>query len=111
MFCNISLDTIDQHIDTRDSRINRDNEDVKKIIDWLTMYNPFRFTNKIISLANGITGNNEINCYDAYNVGIVIMDSMVGLTFDNFKFKRANRVLPLLTLKQARGGLVDPYQK
>lgn len=29
-FCNISLDTVDQHVDTRDSRINRDNEDVKK---------------------------------------------------------------------------------
>lgn len=29
-FCNISLDTVDQHVDTRDSRINRDDEDLKK---------------------------------------------------------------------------------
>lgn len=86
---------------TRDSRINRDNEDVKKIIEWLTMYNPFPCTNKIMSLANGITGNYEINCYDAYNVGIVTMNSMVGLTFENFKFKRANRVLPLLSVKSS----------
>jgi len=42
-----------------------------------------------------------INCYNAYNVGIVTMNSMVGLTFDNFKFKRANRVIPLLSVKSS----------
>ncbi|KAF0737721.1 Uncharacterized protein FWK35_00023697 [Aphis craccivora] len=54
-----------------------------------------------MSLANGKIGNNEINCYDAYNVGIVTVNSMVGLTFDNFKIKRANRVLPLLSVKSS----------
>lgn len=53
-----------------------------------------------MSLANGTTGSNKINCYDAYNVGIVTMNiSMVGLKFDNFKFKRANRVHPLLSVR------------
>lgn len=31
-FCNISLNTVDQHID--DLRIKKDNDDVNKIIEW-----------------------------------------------------------------------------
>ena len=33
-FCNISLDTINQHVDTRNSLIKRHNHDVNKIIEW-----------------------------------------------------------------------------
>lgn len=100
-FCNISLDTVDQHVDTKDSRIKRDNDDVNKIIEWLTIHNPFPQTNKIMSISNGIIGNDEINCYDAYEIGTNLMNKMVGLKFDNFKFKRANRVLPLLSVKSS----------
>ncbi|KAL4105063.1 hypothetical protein QTP88_020338 [Uroleucon formosanum] len=100
-FCNISLDTVDQHVDTKDSRIKRDNDDVNKIIEWLTIHNPFPQTNKIMSISNGIIGNDEINCCDAYEIGKNLMNKMVGLKFDNFKFKRANRVLPLLSVKSS----------
>jgi len=43
-----------------------------------------------MSLSNGITGNYEINCYNAYNIGKNLMNNIVGLKFNNFKFKRAN---------------------
>lgn len=100
-FCNISLDTVDQHVYTKDSRIKKDNDGVNKIIEWLTIHNPFSQTNKIMSLANSIIGNDEINCYDAYEIGKHLMNKMVGLKFDHFKFKRANRVLPLLSVKSS----------
>lgn len=31
-FCNISLDSAEQHVDSRDSRVKRDNIDVKKLV-------------------------------------------------------------------------------
>lgn len=96
---NISLDTVDQHLD--EQRIKRDNADVNKMIEWLTPHNPFPKTNTIMSLANGIIGNDNINCYDGYNIGVVSMNNMVGFKFDKFKFKHANRVLPLLTVKSS----------
>jgi len=100
-FCNVSLDTVDQHIDARDSRINRDNANVKKLVEWFASHNPFPTTNKIMSLATGIIGNDEINCHDAYNIGHISMENMVGQTFDNVKFKRSNRVLPLLSVNSS----------
>ncbi|KYN00649.1 hypothetical protein ALC62_08572 [Cyphomyrmex costatus] len=98
-FCNVSLDTADQHVDARDSRINRDNADVKKLVEWFASHNPFPKTNQIMSLATGIVGNDEINCHDAYNIGHISMENMIGQTFYNVKFKRSNRVVPLLSVR------------
>jgi len=96
--CNVNLDTTDQHIDARDSRIERDNEDVQKLIEWFTCHDPFPKINHIMSIASGIIGDDKINCYNAYEIGLIFMNNMIGQHFHNIKLKRANRVLPLLTV-------------
>lgn len=79
IFCNISLDTVEQHIDTKDSYIKRYNADVNnKITEWLIIHYFLPQTNKIISLVNRITGNDKINCYNAYNISIVSINNIVG---------------------------------
>lgn len=67
-FCKVTLNIVDQHVDVRDSRIKRDNANVNKFIEWFTIHNPFPESNHIMSLTTGITGNDKINCYDAYNI-------------------------------------------
>ena len=52
---------------------------------------------EIISIASGIVGDNKINCHKAREVGIAAMSKMTGETF-NIKLKRADKVLPLLTM-------------
>jgi len=95
------LDIVDQHVVARDSHTNRDNADVKKLVEWFVSHNPFPTANKIMSLTTGIIANDEIHCHDAYNIGHISMKNMVGQTFDNLKFKRSNRVLPLLLVNSS----------
>jgi len=52
-----------------------------------------------MSLANIITSNGIIKCYDVYNIGILTINNIVGLKFDDFKFIRTNRILLLLSTK------------
>ena len=56
---------------------------------------------KIISIANGVVGDEKINCHNARDVGITSMTRMFGRTFNNIKLKRVDKVLPLLTISSA----------
>lgn len=40
-YCDVSLDTSEQHVDARTSRITRDDQDLKKMLNWLSQYPPF----------------------------------------------------------------------
>lgn len=66
----ISMDTGDQHVDVRDSRIKRDDEDVLKLFEWFKHDNPFPAVKQIMSLATGIIGHGGINCHNARNFGL-----------------------------------------
>ena len=65
-FCNISLDSAEQHVDARDSRVKRDNTDVSKLVDCFALHNPFPNTKQLVSIASGIVENDQINCHKAY---------------------------------------------
>jgi len=88
-FCNISLDIADQHVDARDSRIKRDDADVQKIIEWFSSHDPFPQIPQIISIATSIVGDEKINCFNAYEVGLNSMQKIIGEKFDKIKLKRA----------------------
>lgn len=94
-FCDLSFDTADQHVDSRDSRIERDNNDIEKIVQWFTLHNPFSTCNEVVSISTGIVGNNQINCYNAKEIGLQSIKEMIGVTFDKITLKRSKRVVPL----------------
>ncbi|GBM96978.1 hypothetical protein AVEN_184918-1 [Araneus ventricosus] len=54
-FCDVKL-TSSEHVDTRPSRIARDNEDVAKLSQWLSEHNPFPKIDVIMSIYSGIVG-------------------------------------------------------
>ena len=89
--------TTDQHVDASDSRIKKDDKDIEKLQQWFLSHDPFPKIKEIISIASGIVGDNKINCHKASEVGIAAMSKMTGETF-NIKLKRADKVLPLLTM-------------
>ncbi|GFX78980.1 uncharacterized protein TNCV_3912681 [Trichonephila clavipes] len=72
-FCNISLNKSHQHSDSTDARIDRDVIDVKLLVDFFIQRSPFPDTDAIISIATGITGDKDINCYDAFEPGLTVM--------------------------------------
>lgn len=47
-------------------RIEFDDVDVRKIEEFLIQHNPFRHTDGIMSTASRITGDEKINCFDAF---------------------------------------------
>ncbi|GBL82935.1 hypothetical protein AVEN_106437-1 [Araneus ventricosus] len=95
---NVKMDTTDTHVDASDSRVKRDTEDIKKLLEWFLLHDPFPVVEKIISIASGVVGNEKINCHNAREVGITSMIRMFGQTFNNIKLIRVDKVLPLLTI-------------
>ncbi|GFT92943.1 uncharacterized protein TNCV_740891 [Trichonephila clavipes] len=67
--CNISFNKSHQHSDSTDARIDRVDIDVKLLVDFFIQRSPFPDTDAIISIATGITGDKDINCYDAFEQG------------------------------------------
>lgn len=100
-FCNLSLDSTDQHVHSRDSRVTRDNADVDKLVEWFIHRNPFANVNQIVSLRPGIVGDNKTNCQNASEIGLLSMEKIAGLKFDNIKLKRSDRVLPLSSINSS----------
>ena len=94
----VRMDTTDQHVDASDSRVKKDAKDIKKLLEWFSSHDPFPEVKEIISIASGVVGDNKINCHKAREVGIASMSKMTGETFNNIKLKRADKVLPLLTM-------------
>lgn len=68
-FCGITFSTSEQHVDARDSRIKRDNADILKIFQWFKEHDPFPHINSLISISTGVTGGENINCYDCFEIG------------------------------------------
>ena len=59
----------EQHVDSRESRISRDKKDVNKILKFFESHYPFPNVSSIMSIATGVIGGPEVNCYDAEELG------------------------------------------
>lgn len=100
-FCNVNYVTSEQHIDSRSSRISKDNTDLKKLIEFFNIHNPFPKTKFIMSIASGLKGDEYINCYKALEEGNLSLQSIVGKTFGDVKFERKKKVLALNSMSSS----------
>lgn len=100
-FCNISLESTEQHVDSRDSRVKKDNADVNILFDWFKLHDPFPNTTQLISIASGIVGNEQINCHRAYEIGLESMKKITGLSYNEIKLKRSEKVMPLSSVNKS----------
>ncbi|GBM73691.1 hypothetical protein AVEN_168832-1 [Araneus ventricosus] len=57
---NVKMDTKHKHVDASDSRVKRDNEDIKKLLERFLLHDPFPVVEKIISIASGVVGDEKI---------------------------------------------------
>ena len=100
-FCGVNFGTTDQHADSRDARVNLDNNCTKKMLEWFHQHPPFPDTSELISISNGVVGRHKINCHLCREVGTKGIKGIVGNDFKAVKFKRTDRVLPLATISSA----------
>lgn len=91
-FCNVALANSKQHVEMRSSQISRNNDDVKKLMDWFCQHSSFPEIKKLMSISTGIIGDEKINCYMAQELGTAGISKIVGGDFHTVKFKRNDRV-------------------
>ncbi|GBN18156.1 hypothetical protein AVEN_228785-1 [Araneus ventricosus] len=77
-FCDVKL-TLSEHVDTRPSRIARDNKNAAKLSQWLSEHNPLPKIDVIMSIDSGIVGGNEVNCHLSEEIGRDTISKMMGL--------------------------------
>lgn len=71
---------------------------MQKLSEWFSSHYPLPEINLIISIASGVVGDSKINCHEARDVRITSMSKLTGLTFNNIKLKRADKLVPLLAM-------------
>ncbi|KYN28694.1 hypothetical protein ALC57_01884 [Trachymyrmex cornetzi] len=97
-FCNVSFNKSHQHDDASDARMTRDHADIEKLVLWLESHNPFTTSDVFISIATGVSGDEGINCCDAFQVGLNAMQKVDGDNFKDIKLKRSYKCVPLLAV-------------
>ncbi|CAG9769581.1 unnamed protein product [Ceutorhynchus assimilis] len=79
MFCGVSAETSNQHVELRESRQMRDKADVSKMVNWLQSHHPFNYsTNHPVS--TGLVADDTVNCDEALlhaSITATIKDSVV----------------------------------
>lgn len=94
-FCNIQFSKSYQHVDSTDSRIQRDKKDVLALKTFLVDHYPFEDIDLLQNIVSGLIGTEDINCFDALVVGIEAMNSIEGLNYDIIKLSKKHKVISL----------------
>lgn len=86
----------EQHKELSESRIERDNIDLKKLTDWVSDHSPFDANkSKLPALSSGLEATNNVNCHQSYETGCTIMEKHAGKTLVELKLKRSDGVIPV----------------
>jgi hypothetical protein len=94
-FSGVNSTSSEQHIDLRDSKIERDNTDAKKFVNWLKVHPPFPNQKEIMSIATGVTGDANVNCYKCFQIDSLSAQKIIGNNFEDLKLKRKDNVVSL----------------
>lgn len=69
-FCKLHRTSSEQHKDSRDSNIVRDEKDLQKLIQWFKSHSPFPSNQSLCNIATGMSGGPDVNCHEAESLGI-----------------------------------------
>ncbi|GBN38116.1 hypothetical protein AVEN_100191-1 [Araneus ventricosus] len=99
-FCDVDLNSSDEHLKISDSRVQRDIDDCRKMVEWFKHYNPLPENSNLILISTGVVGDSRINCHMAKEEGILGIKKIEGSNFYTVKFRRNDRVQPLAIKRQ-----------
>lgn len=85
----------EQHRDTTQARLDRDNQDTAALIGFLRSRNPFTGEDDLHSITTGVTAPASVNVDIAADVGKSILDSMEGKMVYEFVFRRKTQVITM----------------
>lgn len=92
--------TSDQHEEMGKSRIQRDYQDLQKILQWFETNDPFDSNRtELQSLSTGLIADDAINCDEIEKIGSKIQSNLDGVAVVNASIKRKEQIKSLSTLK------------
>lgn len=92
-FLGTAITFTEQHVEIRESRRNRDHNDLEKFTNWLRDHNPFtKLSGELVSLSCGYVSDDSVNCDQAYEIGIAAMRKMEGKSFGDLRLHRRDMV-------------------
>lgn len=91
----------EQHVELRESRQKRDRDDMKMMLNWFKMHNPFSHSSLLSSLSSGLVADSTVNSDDALQIGITAMKNMSGHLFSDVHLKRKDAVKPLASVTKS----------
>ncbi|CAG9761491.1 unnamed protein product [Ceutorhynchus assimilis] len=102
----------EQHVELRDSRGNRDYNDLQRLLSWLEFHNPFDDQiNSLLSISSSLVASVDINCDSAREVGENLLSKCIGLNFQDLRLKRNDKIKPLsFMFKTLKGAGIKDIQ-
>lgn len=92
--------TSDQHEEMGKSRLQRDYNDLQKLVEWFEVNDPFDSKRvELQSLSTGLIADETINCDEVEKVGHDIKSQLDGIAVIKATLKRKEKVKPLSSLK------------
>src|SRR5277367_3945572 len=93
--CRLNVGTSEQHVELRDSREARDEQDLQKILSWFESHPLFTVGTdvQLVSLSTGVVGDSRVNADSVKQIGVTAMNDMIGQTFVDVKLKRKSKVV------------------
>ncbi|KAK3932952.1 Elongation factor 4, partial [Frankliniella fusca] len=107
-FCGMTSASSEQHVELRDSRRRRDQQDLEKFLLFLKLHNPFeKHPDELVSLSSGAVGDKTINCDRAEELGKKSLLMSVGKDFKTLKLHRKDACKSLASLSQTHARVGD----
>ena len=96
-FTGVHCSSSEQHKDLRMSSRTRDFKDHSIFLQWLTTHSPFQYTNydSLVSISTGLVSDSNVNCDEAYNVGLSSACRLDGKEMADVKISRKDKVLTM----------------
>ena len=101
--------TSEQHRDTKESRLPKNEDDIKAVLNFFKVRNPFQTQiDGIMNIVTGVVGDKTVNIHKANEVGLTIMNSIKHCLVVNHKFSRKDQAISLATkvVKKKNGTVI-----
>lgn len=94
-FAGVETNTSDQHVELREASQKRNAKDIKIFVEWLCEHNPFSKNPSLSSLSTGVVADANVNCDEAYQIGVAAIKEIEGKKFSDIHLKRKHTVKSL----------------
>ncbi|GFN75908.1 hypothetical protein PoB_000241400 [Plakobranchus ocellatus] len=80
-----------QHAESSQSRMKRDDEDMRSLLNFLLSRDPFACDETLRSISTGVTADQIVNSYRAKEVGYTILEFMKDNAVKDYTFRRKSK--------------------